>query len=72
MTAPCPRPDCVAVRAELVEAKARRTLGGIPPVPATDWANETLPPPPSAADPDTPEHRRAGYVGSRGLLNDPG
>jgi hypothetical protein len=64
MTGLCPRPDCAAVRAELADAQAYRTLGGIPRPPVTDWANWTLPAPPSATDEAAPEHRRAGFASS--------
>lgn len=69
MTDPCSRPDCVAARAELDQARTYRTLGGPPRAPAQDWANATLPPPESATDPDAPEHRRPGFAGSRSHRN---
>lgn len=64
MTDDCMRPECVAVRAELDAANTYRTLGGIPHPPATDWANWTPPPPPSATDEAAPALRRPGYDSS--------
>ncbi len=60
----CPRPDCAAIRAELEQARARKTLGGVPPRPVSDWANATLPAPGSASDEKAPPHRRPGFASS--------
>jgi hypothetical protein len=52
------------LRAELDASQSRRTLGGTARPVSTDWANVTVPPPPSASDGAMPAHRRAGFTAS--------
>ncbi len=70
MTTACSRPDCVAVRAELEQARERKTLGGIPPRPVSDWANATLPAVESATDETASPHRRPGFASSAPIVNE--
>ncbi len=56
--------DYDRVCAELATERAYRTLGGTPPPSTTDWANGTLPAPPSAHDDTAPTLRRRSFTAS--------
>lgn len=50
---------CAELETELASERARRTLGGVPPVPAQDWGNlARTPPPETAADAAAPPLHR--------------
>lgn len=65
------------LRRELADARgmydverSRRTMGGTPPMPDSNWANERLAPPPSASDDNMPAHRRIGLARSTDMAKD--
>lgn len=59
-----PCPNCAELRAALDLELSRRTLGGTPPPSDENWANQALPPPESATDPNAAPHRRVGMARS--------
>lgn len=64
-------PNCVELRAALDLELSRRTLGGTPPPSDQEWANQALPPSPSASDPTAAPHRRVGMARSDDHLRKP-